>query len=228
MPVGLRDAVASRVTVLLAPAASASAATTAPLRPPAAAVAAVRADLRCTRSSSLLAAALLCGVHARVASRAPRLLAAVVLNVPADRNAAVMRRWPGGVAGGGVGIGRDDALLSDWAWLLASDLHMGATPADAPCCAAAAPDAGAVRRSLGCMAAAAAAASSTAAAADAHAAAARALTADALAVTLALYEEAKLTRAAEPDLPVLGSLAAALAARLGADAYVRYYVADGV
>lgn len=71
VPVGLRDAVASRVTVLLAPAASASAATTAPLRPPAAAVAAVRADLRCTRSSSLLAAALLCGVHARVASRAP-------------------------------------------------------------------------------------------------------------------------------------------------------------
>ncbi|KAK1863507.1 hypothetical protein I4F81_006062 [Pyropia yezoensis] len=129
-----------------------------------------------------------------------------------------MWRWPGGVAGGGVGIGRDDALLSAWAWLLASDLHMGATPADAPCCAAAAPDAGAVRQSLGCMAAAAAAASSTAAAADAHAAAARALTADALAVTLALYEEAKLTRAAEPDLPVLGSLAAALAARLGADA----------
>ncbi|KAK1863731.1 hypothetical protein I4F81_006285 [Pyropia yezoensis] len=105
--------------------------------------------------------------------------------------------------------------------LLASDVHMGATPADAPGCAAAAPCAGADRRSLGCMAAATAAASSTAAAADTDAAAVRALTADALAVSHALYEEAKLTRAAQPDLPVLGSLAAAVAARLGADAYVR-------
>ncbi|GAB0495351.1 hypothetical protein MMPV_006651 [Pyropia vietnamensis] len=340
VPVGLRDAVASRVTVLLAPepptmaprgANGATAARTS-LPSPAAAVAAVRADLRGTRPASPLAAALVVGVEARVASRAVppstgntsnppagadaalalrrallrrraavlddaprtgcvgswddgaghawvdwragrgvdgvdgggglwgetpwpagdgndgdgggsaagelppmadwRLLAAVLLGVPSARDAAVVRRWPGGVAGGGVGIGRDDALLSDWAWLLASDTHVAATPTDAPGCDASAPDAAAIRRSLGWMMAAAATAASADADADADvdvdADAVTALAVDALAVTHALYEEAKLTRAAEADLPVLGGLAAALAARTGADAYVRYYAADGV